>query len=111
MTRDKALDLFQQAQAYDDPDAFVAAARRELFYSPTYPPEPLRRIWVTARAPFRDFLRELGQTQSGFARRHGIPLRTTQSGAIGERTCPAYLRLLLAESEGYIKIEEDGSSR
>lgn len=48
-------------------------------------------------APFRDLLAMLGLTQSECARRFGIPLRTVQSWALGERQCPAYVRRMMAE--------------
>lgn len=105
MTRSTALDLFQQATAYTDPEVFAYAARRDLLYNPTFPPEPLRRIWVTACAPFKDFLRELGQTQTSLSRRHGIPARTVRGWALNERECAPYLRLLLAQAEKYIVLE------
>lgn len=46
---------------------------------------------------FRAWLADVGLSQSECARRFGIPLRTVQGWALGERECPSYtLRMMQA---------------
>lgn len=52
----------------------------------------------------RSMIEKAGITQTAFARRFGIPLRTVQSWYLNERKCPTYLEKLL-ESE----IERDSN--
>lgn len=48
----------------------------------------------------KKIIEKAGTTQTAFAKRFGIPLRTVQSWCLGERECPTYLeKLLLAEVE------------
>lgn len=52
---------------------------------------------------FREVLNESGLSQSAFARRFGIPLRTVQRWATGESQCAPYIigmiRMILAEEQ------------
>ena len=105
MTTAQRLFAVQEAANYSDPDAFVS----DLLLSAAFlPPEedaepdlseadPLRMIWTAVCAPFRSFLEALGITQSQCSRRFSIPLRTVQGWALGERSCPVYVRLMMAE--------------
>lgn len=47
--------------------------------------------------PFRDFLRELGLSQTECSRRFDIPLRTVQNWANDVNKCPGYTRRMIAE--------------
>lgn len=47
--------------------------------------------------PLRQTLMEFGISQSDCARRFGIPLRTVQNWANGERECPAYTLNMMRE--------------
>lgn len=48
----------------------------------------------------KEIIKKSGTTQTGFAKRFGIPLRTVQAWCLGERECPTYVeKLLLAEVE------------
>ena len=51
-------------------------------------------------APFRDLLKAIGLTQTECSRRFEIPLRTVQHWAGGDRECPSYVRLMMAELTG-----------
>lgn len=53
-----------------------------------------------AALPFRDLLKALGMTQTGCSRRYDIPLRTVQHWAAGDRDCPPYVKLMIAELAG-----------
>ena len=103
---------FQEAPHYTEQDAFVSdLILSAVFLDPddaeAQPDlslvEPLRRIWDAACLPFADFLRVLGLSQTGLARRYGIPLRTVQDWAGGRRNPPGWVRLMLAELAGSIE--------
>lgn len=59
--------------------------------------ERLSDIWELAHLPMRELVDRTGLSQTAFAKRAGIPLRTVQGWCLGERDCPAYVRFLLAE--------------
>lgn len=59
--------------------------------------ERLCTIWELAHLSMRELVDRTGLSQTAFAKRAGIPLRTVQGWCLGERDCPAYVRLLLAE--------------
>lgn len=56
---------------------------------------------------FREQLKAMRMTQSGCARRFRVPLRTLQGWALGERECPAYIRLMMAELTGLLEVLGD----
>lgn len=58
-----------------------------------------------AGLPFRDLLKAMGMTQTQCSRRFEIPLRTIQHWAAGDRECPTYVKLMMAELTG-IKTED-----
>ena len=115
MTRSQFSLAASEAAHYADPDAFCS----DLLLSSAFLPEDeaaepdlshmdeLRRTWTAAAAPFRDFLAALGLGQSALSRAYLIPLRTVQGWTLGERECPAYLRLMLARLEGYLQPLDD----
>lgn len=57
----------------------------------------LSTIWELAHLSMRELVDRTGLSQTAFAKRAGIPLRTVQGWCLGERDCPAYVRFLLAE--------------
>ena len=59
--------------------------------------ERLSDIWELAHLSMRELVDRTGLSQTAFAKRVGIPLRTVQGWCLGERDCPAYVRFLLAE--------------
>lgn len=103
--------LFGEAANYTDPDAFASDAALaaldgdnadqeidiELF-------EQLRILWHVSADPFRVLLKSMGLTQSQCSTRFCIPLRTVQHWAEGSRSSPPYLRLMMAEATGMLKI-------
>lgn len=76
-----------------DPDDANQEISKEIF-------DGLVILWHIACDPFKTYLSLLGLTQSECARRFCIPLRTVQNWAGGERSCPLYLRLMMAEIMG-----------
>ena len=59
--------------------------------------ERLSRIWDVARMDVRQLVDAAEMTQSAFAKGAGIPLRTVQDWCGGRRSCPVWVRFLLAE--------------
>lgn len=57
----------------------------------------LSTIWELAHLSMRELVARAGLSQTAFAKRAGIPLRTVQNWCAGSRDCPAYVRFLLAE--------------
>lgn len=64
--------------------------------------EKLSSIWDLVHLSMRELVARTGLSQTSFAKRTGIPLRTVQNWCIGTRDCPAYVRFLLAEHYGLI---------
>lgn len=67
------------------------------------PPERIAAIsgiWDVAHATIRDIRTYTGLTQAAFSTRYCIPRRTIEEWEAGRRTCPNYLRLLLAQAAG-----------
>lgn len=96
-------DLWQAAITAPDADTFAANADcPDADLLPVR--EQLRRLWHVANDSFRDLLTDLDMTQTALSVRFCIPFRTVQGWALNERTCPPYLRLMMAEAVGYIKL-------
>lgn len=57
----------------------------------------LSTIWDLAHLPMRELVARTSLSQTTFAKRAGIPLRTVQDWYGEKRACPAYVRFLLAE--------------
>lgn len=74
----------------DAPDAEIPADRIDL----------LTRLWAAAHLTIRDIRQHSGLSQAAFATRYCIPTRTLEDWERGVRSCPDYLRLLLAQASG-----------
>lgn len=59
---------------------------------------------VTYMTP-RELIAEAGLTQTTFARRFRIPLRTVQDWCGGRREMPEYLKFMAAEILGLLQVE------
>ena len=64
--------------------------------------ERLCTIWDLAHLSMRELVSRTRLSQTTFAKQAGIPLRTVQDWCCEKRTCPAYVRFLLAEHYGLI---------
>lgn len=62
--------------------------------------DTLSRIWDAAHLTIRDIRQHTGLSQAAFATRFCIPTRTLEDWERGVRSCPDYLRLLLAQATG-----------
>jgi hypothetical protein len=74
----------------DAPDADIPADRIDL----------LARLWDAAHLTIRDIRQHTGLSQAAFATHYCIPTRTLEDWERGVRSCPDYLRLLLAKDVG-----------
>lgn len=103
MTDKHFYHAFREAFAYSDPDAFASdVALSDIFpgAAPEDLPalaEELRHIWRYAHITVREIVQHTGLSQTDFAARFAIPLRTLQRWVSGDRDCPQYVRLLLAK--------------
>lgn len=96
--------LYSEAHNYTDPDAYVSDLALLSMWGDVkdadIPAERialLRRIWGDTHCTVRELIERYGLTQSTFARRFNIPLRTVQGWCLGERDCPPYLIAMAAE--------------
>ena len=64
--------------------------------------DAIESIWETAHLTIRDIRRETGLTQAAFGERYCIPRRTIEDWERGARSCPPYVRLLLARAVGLV---------
>lgn len=103
MTDKQFYRAFREAQQYSDPDAFASdVALSDIFpaaASEDLPAmvEELRHVWRYAHITVREIVQHTGLTQSNFAQRFAIPLRTLESWLGGTNACPPYTRLMLAK--------------
>ena len=93
MTDKQFYHAFREAQQYSDPDAFASEDLPALA-------EELRHIWRYAHITVREIVQHSGLSQTDFAARFAVPLRTLQRWVSGDRDCPPYVRLLLAKQCG-----------
>ena len=115
MTDKLFCEIWRDACACADPDAFASDwALSSAFAVPGDPDidmelhQALLDLWHVAHDSFRELLAQLGLKQTGCATRFCIPLRTVQGWALGERECPPYLRLMMAEAVGYLVLRDYG---
>lgn len=108
MTTDKLFyTLFGEALASPDRDAFVSDWSLSSVWGdapdadiPADRIDALQRLWDAAHLTIRDIRQHTGLSQAAFATRYCIPTRTLEDWERGVRSCPDYLRLLLAKDVG-----------
>lgn len=64
--------------------------------------ERLSNIWELAHLSMRELVASTGLSQTAFAKQAGVPRRTVQDWCGEKRTCPTYVRFLLAEHFGLL---------
>ena len=103
MTDKQFYQAFREAFAYSDPDAFASDVALSSIF-PTVKDddlpvlaEDLRHVWRYAHITVREIVQHTGLTQSNFAQRFAIPLRTLESWLGATNACPPYTRLMLAK--------------
>lgn len=108
MTPDKLFfTLFGDAITSPDRDAFVSDWALSSAWGdapeadvPADRVEELGHLWDAAHLTIRDIRAYTGLSQAAFAVRYCIPTRTLEDWERGARSCPDYLRLLLAQATG-----------
>lgn len=68
--------------------------------------ERLSTIWELAHLSMRELVARAGLSQTAFAKGAGIPRRTVQDWCVERRSCPAYVRFLLAEHYGLLEVRQ-----
>lgn len=113
MTDKQINTYFGEAVNYADPDAFASDVALALLdpYAPDQQPDAalfdqLRILWHVACDPFRDFLALVGLSQTECSIRFCIPLRTVQGWSGVSRSSPPYLRLMIAELTGVLRVRD-----
>lgn len=101
MTDKLFFSLFSAALSSSNRDAFVSvwgdASDADI---PADRIDLLARLWDAAHLTIRDIRQHTGLSQAAFATRYCIPTRTLEDWERGARSCPDYLRLLLAQATG-----------
>lgn len=102
---------FNKAVSYTDPDAFASdvvsslpdeeRTRKDVYMDTA---GQIRMLWHVAKDPFKVLLSRVSMSQSKCSVRFCIPLRTVQHWCAGDREAPMYVRLMLAEAAGILKI-------
>lgn len=106
MTDKQFYHAFREAFAYSDPDAFASDVALSSIFPDVAPEdlpalaEDLRHVWRYAHITVREIVQHTGLSQTDFAARFAIPLRTLQRWVSGDRDFPPYVRLLLAKQCG-----------
>lgn len=103
-----------EALTSPDRDAYVSelALSSAFLEDPSAPPETidlelideLGNIYDVAHMSIAEIRRSTGLSQIAFCERFGIPRRTLQNWESGERECATYLRLLLADACGLLRV-------
>lgn len=63
----------------------------------------LGNIHDVANMTIKETVKRSGFSQAGFAEHFCIPKRTVESWCMGERSCPDYVRLMMARLLGYLQ--------
>ena len=106
MTDKQFYTLFGAALRAEDREIFVSACLLSEIWGDQedeIPPgraDDLGQLWDVAHVTIRDIRAHTGLTQAAFSTRCCIPRRTIEEWEAGRRTCPNYLRLLLAQAAG-----------
>lgn len=107
MTDKQFCTIFSEALASPDRDAFVSDWSLSCVWGdepdadiPADRIDMLARLWDAAHLTIRDIRQRTGLSQAAFATRYCIPTRTLEDWERGARSCPDYLRLLLAQAVG-----------
>ena len=114
MTDKQLYRFYGEARNYADPDAFASDAALSLL-DPDNPSqevdmeafEQLRTLWHVVNDPFKALLERMELTQTECSTRFCIPLRTVQGWALEERSCPPYVRLMMSELGGVVRLRND----
>lgn len=106
--------LLGGAMESPDMDTYIAEwGTSSIFYPDPDDPGPevqevvdtLTRIWEVAHITIKDLVAAAGGKMTHLASRFGIPYRTIQDWASGQRQCPGYTLRMMAELLGLAKAQ------
>lgn len=107
MTDDQFYTLWTEALTSEDRASYVSDWCLSSIWGdgedaavPDTRPEELGKLWDAAHLSVRAIRESTGLTQAAFAQRFCLPKRTLENWEGGQRSCPDYVRLLLAQSAG-----------
>ena len=107
MTRKQYNFCVTEAANYADPDAYASSMLAESIWGDanraeisTEFQETLRSIYTAATRTVREIVGASGLTQTAFAERWCIPLRTVQDWCREIAKCPLYTRLMIQQCMG-----------
>lgn len=115
MTNKQIYTAYSEVYNYKDVDAYVSdLTLSTVFLDPDNPdqePDPelmrqLNRLWHIANVPFSTLLTFLNLSQKECSERFCIPYRTVQDWHSGKREIKPYIRLMMAEACGFVKIRD-----
>lgn len=105
MTDKQFYTLWTEALASTDRDVYVSDWTTSSIWGdaedapiPNGRAEDIGAVWDTAHLTIRDIRANTGLSQAAFAQRFCIPRRTVEDWEAGRRSCPDYVRLLLAQA-------------
>ncbi|WP_291235931.1 helix-turn-helix domain-containing protein [Frisingicoccus sp.] len=75
----------------------------EISEDPDVVVDTLGNIHDVASMSVKDMVKKSGMSQAKFAEKFCIPKRTVESWCMGERSCPDYVRLMMARLLGYLQ--------
>lgn len=111
---DKILSkLWRDALAQQDKELYIAEYGYpewfdEISEDPDVVVDALYNIHDVAHMSVKDMVKKSGMSQARFAEKFCIPKRTVESWCMGERSCPDYVRLMMARLLGYLEVRNEG---
>lgn len=107
MTDQQFYTLWAEALASEDRDAYVSDWCLSSIWEdgedaeiPPARPVELGALWDVAHMSIREIRASTGLSQAAFSKRFCIPRRSIEDWEAGRRSCPDYVRLLLARVSG-----------
>lgn len=100
-----------EAANYTDRDAYISVLTMSTIWGnpedadiPTNRVEQLGEIWDAYHRSFKEIAAAAGLSCRKLAERFCIPYRTMEDWSAGKSTCPIYVRLMMQECLGLIKV-------
>ena len=114
MTNKQRLACLQEACNYSDRDAYISDMALSIFQSQEsdeflfeIPDEYILEIgslYDAARQCVKEIAAEAGISQRALAERFAIPYRTVENWCANVRECPVYVKLMMQEVLGLLKV-------
>lgn len=64
-------------------------------------------IWDIAHMTIKDLCQQTGISQAAIGYRFCVPYRTVQQWYAGDRSCPEYVKIAMADSLGLLKVPRE----